>query len=102
MDTPKPQKLLEDGQHAKAIYLRMMIAMKAILDLGEFRIGDKNSKEFRYFKKVVMDEFYNAMTELFARMEERGEIKKCPCGTTIRDGYSSCPLCNGAGHCNNS
>lgn len=93
------QKLMEDGQVAKAIYLRMMTAMKGILDLGEFRIGDRNSKEFRYFKKVVMDEFYNAMSDLFARMEERGELKKCPCEATIRGGYTDCPLCNGSGHC---
>ena len=34
MDNRKPQKLLEDGQFAKAVYLRMMSAMKEILDFN--------------------------------------------------------------------
>ena len=100
MDNRKPQKLLEDGQFAKAVYLRMMSAMKEILDLGKYKIGDKDSDDFKYFKKKVMDEFYNAMTDLFERMEERGQVKKCPCGAKIREGYTTCPLCSGAGYCN--
>ena len=92
--------MLEDGQLAKAIYLRNMAGMKEILNMGEFRIGNRESKEYKFFKKVVMDEFYNAMNELFAKLEEKGVLMKCPCGTTIRQGYKPCARCNGAGHCN--
>ena len=94
-----PKKLLEDGELAKAIYIRHMQAMKEILNMGEFRIGSRESKEFKFFKKVVMDEIYNAMSDVFAALEEKGALVKCPCGTSIRNGYKPCPLCNGAGHC---
>lgn len=92
--------MLDDGQLAKAIYLRNMSGMKEILNMGEFRIGNRESKEYKFFKKVVMDEFYNAMTDLFAKLEGRGVLMKCPCGTSIRQGYKPCSRCNGAGHCN--
>lgn len=94
------RKMLDDNELAKAVYLRNMSAMKEILNMGEFRIGDRNSKEYKYFKKIVMDEIYNAMSELFAALEEKGVLNKCTCGTTIRNGYKQCPHCNGAGHCN--
>lgn len=100
---PRPapsNKIFEDGQIARAVYLRNMAGMKEILNMGEFRIGDRKSKEYKFFKKVVMDEYYNAMTELFTKFSERGVLQKCTCGTDIRDGYKPCPLCNGAGHCN--
>jgi len=95
-----PTKIMEDGQLAKAIYLRNMSGMKEVLNMGEFRIGDRNSKEYKFFKKVVMDEFYNAMSDVFSALEEKGVLARCPCGTTIRQGYQPCPQCNGAGHCN--
>ena len=91
---------MEDGQLAKAIYLRNMAAMKEILNMGEFRIGGRESKEYKFFKKVVMDEFYNAMSELFVALEEKGVLMKCSCGTGIRQGYKPCQKCSGAGHCN--
>ena len=93
-------KMLDDGQLAKAIYLRNMTGMKEILNMGEFRIGNRDSKEYKFFKKVVMDEYYNAMTDLFAKLEEKGVLMKCPCGTSIRQGYKPCQRCSGAGHCN--
>jgi hypothetical protein len=96
---PVQKKMLEDGQLAKAIYLRNMSGMKEILNMGEFRIGDRKSKEYKFFKKVVMDEFYNAMSDLFSALEEKGVLAKCPCGTSIRQGYKPCALCNGAGYC---
>jgi hypothetical protein len=92
--------MLDDGQLAKALYLRNMSGMKEILNMGEFRIGNRESKEYKFFKKVVMDEFYNAMTDLFTKLEAKGVLIKCPCGTGIRQGYKPCSHCNGAGHCN--
>lgn len=97
---PNAEKILSDGQLAKAIYLRNMAGMKEILNLGEFKIGGRDSKEFKFFKKVVMDQFYNSMTDLFSSLEEKGLLMKCPCGTGIRNGYKQCPRCSGAGHCN--
>ena len=97
---PVQKKMLEDGQLAKAIYLRNMSGMKEILNMGEFRIGNRESKEYKFFKKVVMDEYYNAMGDLFAKLEEKGILVKCLCGTSIRQGYKPCPKCNGAGYCN--
>lgn len=89
-----------ERQFAKLVYLRQMAAMKGVLDLGEFKIGSRDSGDFRYFKKVVMDQFYDAMSDVFASMEAAGLLRKCPCGTRIRQGYKDCPLCSGAGHCN--
>jgi hypothetical protein len=97
---PNANNMLEDGQLAKAIYLRNMSGMKEILNMGEFRIGNRESKEYKFFKKVVMDEYYNAMSDLFEKLEAKGVLTKCSCGTNIRKGYQPCPKCNGAGHCN--
>ena len=100
MDQNQNLNMLNDGQLAKAIYLRNMAGMKEILNMAEFRIGNRESKEYKFFKKVVMDQFYNSMSDLFAKLEEKGILMKCPCGTNIRQGYKPCEKCNGAGHCN--
>lgn len=98
---PKPVKpIQDDAQLAKLVYLRSMSSMKEILTLGEMRIGDRNSEVYKYFKKVVMDQFYGGMSDVFELLEQRGLLEKCTCGTNIRQGYKPCPKCNGAGHCN--
>jgi hypothetical protein len=94
------QNLFEDGQLAKAIYLRHMSAMKAILNLGEMKFGGRDSSAYKLYKKFVMDEFYVAMTDCFSALEQSGVLQKCPCGTTIRNGYKTCPKCSGSGWCN--
>lgn len=86
----------DDNQLAKAIYLINMSAMKEILNLGEFKIGSRDSEDYKYFKKVVMDQFYNSMTDVFKDLEDKGLLDKCNCGTTIRKGYKTCSFCNGA------
>jgi len=100
MSNSKPYRTFEDGQVARAIYLRMMSGMKEILTLGEMRIGARDSDVYKYFKKVVMDQYYLGMADVFEALERDGILQKCPCGTTIRQGYKTCPKCNGAGHCN--
>lgn len=101
MHTSKPFKSikdsLSDGQIAKAIFLRMMQSMKEILTLGEFKIGDRQSEQYRYFKKVVMDQFYVPMSELFDALQEKGIVESCECGADLRHGYKPCPLCGGSG-----
>ena len=96
----KPYRTFEDGQLAKAIYLKMMSGMKEILTLGEMKFGDRTSEPYKFYKKVVMDQFYLGMTEIFEALEKDGMLVKCPCGTGIRQGYKPCPQCNGAGYCN--
>lgn len=96
----KAHEYFKDGQIAKAIYLRHMSSMKEILNLGEIKFGSRKSDPYKYFKKVVMDAFYNGMSDCFEAMEREGVLHPCPCGTTIREGYKPCPMCNGAGHCN--
>lgn len=97
---PTAHKPFEDGQIAKAIYLKNMAVMKQILTIEEVRLGGRDSKAYVLFRKQVMDEFYNSMTAVFEAMENDGILAKCSCGTSIRLGYQKCALCNGAGHCN--
>jgi hypothetical protein len=90
-----------DGfQAAKSVYLNGMSGMKQILNMGEIKFGDRNSASYKFFKKVVMDEVYDSMSRTFSEMEAAGLVKKCPCGTSVREGYKKCDLCNGAGYCN--
>lgn len=103
MQNPKNkgiQPLFKDRQVAKAIYLRHMSAMKEVLNLGEMKFGNRESPAYKTYKKIVMDAFYNAMLDVLSSMEKAGVLQKCPCGTTIRQGYQTCQKCNGAGHCN--
>jgi hypothetical protein len=96
------QDAFADGQVAKLVYLRLMSSMKEVLRLEEMRQGGRDSDPYRYFKKVVMDQFYNGMGDMFAALEKAGIVSKCPCGTTVRQGYKTCQRCNGAGYCNSS
>jgi hypothetical protein len=96
-----PNQIFGDRQLAKAIYLRHMAAMKAILNLGEMKFGGRESNAYKIYKKIVMDEFYVAMSEVFAALEKANLLKKCPCNASIRKGYKrECDHCNGAGWCN--
>jgi len=92
--------IFEDGQLAKAIHTRNKEAMKEVLTMGEFRIGDRESKEYKYFKKVTMDAFYKATQDLFESLERKGILIKCNCGANIRQKFNPCSLCSGAGYCN--
>ena len=103
MASYRNQQLPEDGELAKAVYLRLMSAMKEILNMGEFRIGKRGSSEYRYFKKVVMDEIYTSMNDLFESLEGRGILRTCECGSEVRNGYNKeCAVCNGAGYRNSN
>ena len=87
---------LSDGQLPKSVYLRLMASMKEILNLGEIKFGDRRSEQYKYFKKVVMNQFYEGMTDIFSTWERAGIVEKCPCGTSIRNGYKPCEDCHGA------
>lgn len=84
---------------AETIFLTHLQIMKSVLDLGEYKLGaDKNS--YKYFKKVVMDEFYNGLKKAFQELEREGFIKRCNCESNLRSGYTKCTLCHGAGWVN--
>ena len=92
--------VFEDGQLAKAIHTRNKEAMKDVLTMGEFRIGDRESKEYKYFKKVVMDAFYQSTTDVFDALERKGVLAKCECGANMRQKFKPCAFCSGAGYRN--
>jgi hypothetical protein len=89
-----------DSQIARSLYLPFLSAMKEVLRLGEFKIGGRESRDYRFFRRIVMDQFYEPLQEAFSRMEEQGILEKCPCGTNVRRGYQDCRFCNGAGYRN--
>ena len=70
--------------------------MKAVLNIGEFKFG-KDTVDYKYYKKEVMNIFYNNVSELFKKMEKDNLITKCSCKANIRHGYKDCKDCHGAG-----
>jgi len=97
-DKPRKETTLM-VQIAKEIFLKQLSQMKNILDLEQFRLGSKD-EQFRYFKKKVMNEFYEGMLDVFQALEESGVIVPCECDSYVRNGYNDCPYCNGAGYRN--
>jgi hypothetical protein len=73
--------------------------MKSILSLAEFKLG-KNTTDYKYFKKEVMDYFYNGLSKFFENLEKKGHVKRCDCGAKLRQGYNPCPKCGGSGYTN--
>ncbi len=82
---------------AEIIFLTHLEIMKSVLDLGEYKLGaDKNS--YKYFKKTVMDNFYNGLKKTFLELEREGVLKRCKCKSNLRHGYTDCANCHGAGY----
>jgi len=84
---------------AEIIFLNSLEAMKEILDLGEYKLGN-NSKDYEYFKRRVMDIVYSRLNKTLKRLEEKELIVKCSCSANLRHGYTKCPMCHGAGYMN--
>lgn len=84
---------------AELIFLNMLDQMKAVLDLGEYRLG-ADRKAYTYFKKVIMDIFYDHTKQLLSTLEQDGRLIRCSCASTLRHGYTACPSCHGAGYVN--
>ena len=82
---------------AEVIFLNMLDEMKAVLDLGEYKLG-ADKKAYSYYKRTVMDIFYDGTKKLFAILEKEGQISRCKCNATLRNGYTECALCHGAGY----
>lgn len=85
-------------QIAKMIFLANLSIMKKVLDLAGFKI-DKRTNDYKYFKKEIMDYFYNGLKKLFETLEQEKIIKKCPCNASLRQGYKDCD-CGGSGFIN--
>ncbi len=73
--------------------------MKSILDLGEYGLRDDDTA-YKYFKRQTMDAFYNGLRKTFQELEHEGVLKRCKCGSNMRNGYTKCPECHGAGYRN--
>jgi hypothetical protein len=84
---------------AEQIFLNMLEEMKLVLDLGEYKLG-ADKKAYTYFKRVVMDIFYDSTRKLLVTMEKDGKITQCKCDANLRHGYTQCPQCHGAGYVN--
>jgi hypothetical protein len=80
---------------SRQIYLTSLASMKEILDLISFKAG-KDSDEFKYMKKKIMDSTYNRLTKLFQYLTTNKIVKQCPNKCSLRKGYSDCE-CSGSG-----
>lgn len=86
-------------QIARIIFLSILSIMKKVLDLGEFKLG-KNTSDYLYYKKFVMDVVYGGLNSLFKQLKDNQVIEKCICSSNLRQGYSECKYCSGAGYKN--
>ena len=82
---------------AELIFLAHLEIMKSVLDLGEYGLRD-DKKAYIYFKKQVMDLFYNGLRKTFVGLEREGVLKRCKCNSNLRHGYTDCANCHGAGY----
>jgi hypothetical protein len=81
----------------KEIFWLCLGIMKNILSLAEFKLG-KNTDDYKYFKKEVMDYFYNGLNKFYENLVKKSILKKCVCGAKLRHGYSPCKDCGGSGY----
>ena len=86
-------------QIAREFFLCSLTIMKSVLSLAEFRMG-KQSEEYVYFKKQVMDYFYNNLFQLFEKLQNNKVLMKCSCQSKLRKGYNKCEFCGGSGYRN--
>lgn len=84
-------------QIAKIIFLNNLEIMKKILDLIAFKV-DKKSDDYKYYKREIMNNFYQKLGKLFKQLSDNKIIEKCPCGHSLRKGYSDCSFCGGSGY----
>jgi len=97
-DTYENNQMDEKDVITGTIYQETLSAMKRILDLGEFKIGASNSRDFAFFKREVMDSIYGSLSKIYEEMEMDGVAKKCPyCDSDLRKGWKPC-TCRGSGY----
>jgi hypothetical protein len=81
----------------KEIFWLCLGIMKSILSLAEFKLG-KNTDDYKYFKKEIMDYFYNGLNKFYENLLKKNILKRCTCGAKVRHGYSPCKDCGGSGY----
>jgi hypothetical protein len=81
----------------KEVFWLCLGIMKNILSLAEFKLG-KDTADYKYFKKEVMDYFYNGLTKFYENLEAKKILKKCSCNSKLRQGYNPCTECGGSGY----
>jgi len=81
----------------KAIYWMNLTIMKKILSLYEYKVG-RDTDEYKYFKKEVMDYFYNELHKFYETLVKAQYAEKCNCDSKLRKGYNKCDLCGGSGY----
>jgi len=86
-------------QLARSIFLEGLDTMKKILDLGEYQMK-RESKAFKFYKKEVMKYTYTNLKKLFEKMKSEKVLQKCKCNADLKNGYTDCKKCNGAGYVN--
>lgn len=81
----------------KQVYWLSLTIMKKILSLYEYKVG-KNSEEYKYFKREVMNFFYDELNKFYQNLIKDGYAERCSCESRLRKGYSSCDNCGGSGY----
>lgn len=80
----------------KEIFWLCLSIMKSILSLAEFKLG-KNSDDYLYFKKEVMNYTFNGLNKFYQKLVKEGHLEKCKNNCSLRKGYSKC-ICGGCGY----
>ena len=85
-----------DHEFAKNSFNRRREHMKELLDLVKFGVA-KNEEDFLFYKRKIMDFFYGDMEDDFNELVDAGVLERCECRSSLRQGWSECPHCSGAG-----
>lgn len=86
-----------DTSLSKGIWNLVMGIMKNQLKLAEFRLGDRSSESFKYYKEMTMNHFYEATKRFFQEGVAIELFERCSCGANLRHGWTNCDFCAGSG-----
>jgi len=84
-----------DYQFAQNSFNRRREHMKDLLDMVAV-ICNKDS--FSYYKRQIMDFTYSDLEADFEMLSDLGVLEKCECNASLRQGWSECAYCSGAGY----
>jgi len=85
----------EDYQFARDSFNRRREHMKDLLDMVNIIVPNDN---YAYYKRQIMDFFYGDLEADFEGLCDAGVLVRCECNASLRQGWSECPYCNGAGY----
>jgi len=86
-------------QIAKYIFRKHVKSMKDLLAAGEWKYENRNSDGYRHYKKMIQNNFYGELGQIFNFLESCCMIQDCGCGCKLekREGWKPCVTCNGCG-----